>query len=193
MTSAGVGQPSPSRDNLVEVGAVAGAHGRDGRIRVLPSAGDAARFRRGARLYIAGSAYEVERAQSAAGPQLLLKLAGVDDRRQALALRGAMIEVPESDLPPPPPGAYYHYQLIDMTVVDESGAELGALTEIVPAGGANDVYVVTAEGRELLLPAVSGVIVNVDVAAKRMTVAPPEGLEWRVLSPPRRNRRPRRR
>ena len=193
MTPASARQPSPSRDNLVEVGAVAGAHGRDGRIRVLPSAGDDARFRRGARLYIAETAYEVERAQPATGAQLLLKLAGVDDRSQALALRGAVIEVPESDLPPTPPGVYYHYQLIDMTVVDESGAELGALTEIVPAGGANDVYVVTAEGRELLVPAVNGVILNVDVAAKRMTVAPPEGLEWRALASPRRNRRPKRR
>ena len=146
----------PPSQTLVAVGAVVNAHGPDGRIRVQPHSSDPDRFRRGARLLIAGRSLAVERVQRAAGGGVLLKLDGVDTRQQAVELRGETIEVAESDLPSPPPDVYYHYQLLDMTVVDESGAEIGTLTEIVPAGGANDVYVVVSGGAELLLPALGG-------------------------------------
>ena len=184
----------PPSQTLVAVGAVVNAHGHDGRIRVQPYSSDPDRFRRGARLLIAGRSLTVERVQRAAGGRLLLKLDGVDTRQQAVELRGETIEVAESDLPSPPPDVYYHYQLLDMTVVDESGAEIGTLTEIVPAGGANDVYVVVSGGAELLLPALGEVVLSVDVAAKRMTVAVPQGLEWRSLETPKtKPRRPKRR
>ncbi len=169
---------------LVEVGVVVSSHGRDGAIRVLSSAGDPSRFRRGARLFIAGRDYTIDAAQPLSGGRFLLKLSGVHNRAQASALGGVAIEVDERDLPEPPPDAYYHYQLIGMTVADGSGVEIGTLAEIVPAGGANDVYVVTADCHELLLPAIGDVILNVDIAAGRMTVAVPEGLEWRALAPP---------
>ncbi len=184
MTTSPAGQPAPPADNLVEVGVVAAAHGRDGRLRVAPNSGGPARFRRGAQLFIAGHVYAVDAAQPAPGGRLLVKLDGVDDRRLAAALVGSVVAVDESDLPPTPPDVYYHYQLIGMTVVGESGEKLGTLTEIVPAGGANDVYVVTAEARELLLPAVGEVILNVDAPAHRMTAVVPPGLEWRALAPP---------
>ena len=186
--------PGPQPQPLVAVGAVINAHGPDGRIRVHPHSSDPDRFQRGARLLIAGRSLAVERMQRLAGGRLLLKLEGVDTRQQAIELRGETIEVAESDLPSPPPDVYYHYQLLDMTVVDESGAEIGTLTEIVPAGGANDVYVVVSDGAELLLPALGDVILSVDIAAKRMTVAIPEGLEWRSLETPKtKPRRPKRR
>ena len=184
--------PPPPGGERVSVGVVVAPHGRDGRVSVTPSASDPDRFRPGARLYAAGRELAVERAQQAPGGRVLLKLAGVDDRAQAEALRGAAVEVDARDLPPAPPDSYYHYQLLGMTVADASGAELGSLAEIVPAGGANDVYVVAAEGRELLLPAIADVILDVDVAAARMTVAVPEGLDWRPL-PARKPPRPRRR
>ncbi len=176
--------PGPPSQALVAVGAVVNAHGPDGRIRVQPHSSDPDRFRRGARLLIAGRSLAVERVQRAARGGVLLKLDGVDTRQQAVELRGETIEVAEGDLPSPPPDVYYHYQLLDMTVVDESGAEIGTLTEIVPAGGANDVYVVVSGGAELLLPALGDVVLSVDIAAKRMTVAVPEGLEWRSLETP---------
>ena len=176
--------PGPPPQTLVAVGVVVNAHGNDGRIRVQPHSSDPDRFRPGARLIIAGRSLAVERVQRAAGGGVLLKLDGVDTRQQAVELRGETIEVAESDLPSPPPDVYYHYQLLDMTVVDESGAEIGTLTEIVSAGGANDVYVVVSGGAELLLPALGDVVLSVDIAAKRVTIAVPQGLEWRSLETP---------
>ena len=79
-----------------------------------------------------------------------------------------------------------------MNVVDEAGERLGALTEII-ATGANDVYVVTGESAELLLPALGDVILSVDVGANSMTVAVPDGLAWRETRPRREKSKSRRR
>jgi hypothetical protein len=79
-----------------------------------------------------------------------------------------------------------------MAVVDTEGNELGRLTEVIPTG-ANDVYVVNGPDHELLLPALAGVIVNVDVDARRMTVDIPEGIEPRSTAPKPPKRKPPRR
>ena len=54
--------------------------------------------------------------------------------------------------------------------MDEDGQELGKLAEILETG-ANDVYVVTRDGgTELLLPAISDVVLDVDLPRKTMRV-----------------------
>ena len=123
---------------------------------------------------------------------LLVRFTGIAARADAAALQGATLCVRADESPEAPPGTYYHYQLVGMSVEDAAGVRLGTLTEII-ATGANDVYVVTAESAELLLPAVADVVVSVDVQANRMTAAVPEGLAWRPLRAPRETKRPRRR
>ena len=152
-------------------------------MRVQSATDNPARFRKGARLIAGGQELHVQHAQQMPGGSLLLRFAEIATRSGAAALHGETLAVPESEAQEAPPGVYYHYQLVGMSVEDEAGARLGELTEII-ATGANDVYVVTAEQAELLLPAVDGVIVHVDTAAGRMTAAVPNGLAWRALRPP---------
>ena len=82
---------------------------------------------------------------------LLLRFTGIAARGDAAALQGETLCVPADEAPEAPPGTYYHYQLVGMSVHDGAGERLGTLTEII-ATGANDVYVVTGESAELLLP-----------------------------------------
>jgi 16S rRNA processing protein RimM len=103
---------------------------------------------------------------------LLVRLEGVADRDQAALLTGKEVSVQAGSLPSLPEGDYYHHQLMGIQVVDESGQELGALEQIIETG-ANDVYVVkSADGKELLLPAIADVILSVDVENRRMAVRP---------------------
>lgn len=179
-------------DNLVAVGVILRAHGSDGRVRVQPETDNPQRFRKGARLLTGDRELHVERVQRMPDGSLLLRFAGVVSRGDAATLQGETLCVPAGEAPEAPPGTYYHYQLVDMSVVSEAGEHLGTLTEII-ATGANDVYVVTGESAELLLPAVADVVVSVDVQANSMTAAVPEGLAWRALNPPREKKKPRRR
>jgi 16S rRNA processing protein RimM len=60
--------------------------------------------------------------------------------------------------------------LIDLLVVEDSGNELGTLTDVFKTG-ANDVYVVTdSTGREILLPAIKDVVKSIDLKKHRMVV-----------------------
>ena len=184
--------PRHQPDNLVAVGVVLRAHGSDGRVRVQPETDNPERFRRGARLLLGDRELHVERVQRMPDGSLLLRFTDVVSRGDAATLQGETLCVPTDEAPEAPPGTYYHYQIVGMSVEDEAGERLGTLTEIV-ATGANDVYVVTGESAELLLPAVADVVVSVDVQANNMTAAVPEGLAWRPLNQPREKKKPRRR
>ncbi len=101
---------------------------------------------------------------------------GYEDRTAADRLRGALIEIAEDDLPPLPDGEYYVHDLVGLAVVDPSGGTLGELAEVLRTG-ANDVYLVRREGeRDLLIPAIPEVILEVDLAGGRMRIEPLPGL-----------------
>ncbi|MBI4310476.1 MAG: 16S rRNA processing protein RimM [Chloroflexi bacterium] len=157
--------------SFVVVGTITAPVGLDGSVRVDPLSNVPQRFAPGASLYVNGALHKVQRLRS--GRLHVVKLEGIDSREAAERLRGAEITVPEADSPPPPADTYYHFQLLDMQVVDVHGNLLGVITEILDYP-ANDVYVVTLEGRETLIPAVGDMVKAVDVAARRMVVDLPE-------------------
>jgi 16S rRNA processing protein RimM len=105
----------------------------------------------------------------------LLKLEDADTRDDAEALRGAFISVQVEDMPDLGDEAFYIHELLGLRVVGTDGLELGELVEVLTTG-ANDVYVVKGDGREVLLPAIPSVIQHIDLEAGVMTVAVPDGL-----------------
>ena len=175
---------------FVHVGVVAGLHGPSGALRILSDSDNPDRYAQGAELSIGGQTYRI----AAAAPfkaAYLVRLDSVDDANAAAALAGEPVLAAADTAPPLPEGVYYHYQLIGLAVTDADGAPLGVLTEVLRTG-ANDVYVVTSENAELLVPAIADVVRGVDLERGVMTVALPDGLEPRPLGgPPKRKTRPR--
>ena len=104
------------------------------------------------------------------GGTLLIAFDGFTNPESAGTLRNNLVFVRADDRPPLPDGEYYHHQLLGITVVSDEGQELGKLVEIL-ANPANDVYIIQPEtGREILLPAIKSVILNVDLTQNRMQV-----------------------
>ena len=60
-------------------------------------------------------------------------------------------------------------------VVTESGEVLGIFKDVYPTG-ANDVFAVRNEKRELLIPALKEVVREIDLKARRIVVVLPPGL-----------------
>jgi len=109
--------------------------------------------------------------------RFLLRLADCLDRNQAEQFRGQEVRILKDRTDPLPTGVYYHSQILGLQVVEVGGRDLGEVSEILETGG-NDVYVVRpANGAELLLPAISSMILEIDLEAKRIRVAIPPGLE----------------
>ncbi|MDN6620803.1 MAG: ribosome maturation factor RimM, partial [Lactococcus sp.] len=71
---------------------------------------------------------------------------------------------------------FYYDDIIGITVFENEVA-IGTVSEILQPG-ANDVWVIKRKGKkDLLLPFIESVILTVDIAAKRVTVDIPEGLD----------------
>lgn len=107
---------------------------------------------------------------------MLLKFKGIDTPEDAGQLRNQWVYVKATELPKLPEGKIYQHELFGFDVVDEYGNSLGTLVEIIETG-ANDVYVVRNEsGKEILLPAISSVILEADPTQRVMRVHLLEGL-----------------
>jgi 16S rRNA processing protein RimM len=99
---------------------------------------------------------------------LVAKLAGIDDRDAAYALRGQEISVPRSALPPPEENEFYWSDLIGLTAFNREGLELGKVDSLMETG-AHDLLVIKGK-REYLVPFVDHFVGKVDVAAGRIEV-----------------------
>jgi 16S rRNA processing protein RimM len=107
---------------------------------------------------------------------MLVKFKGVETPEDVGQYRNQWVYIKASDAPPLPEGQIYQHELFGFQVVDENDSPLGELVEIIETG-ANDVYVVKADsGREILLPAIPSVILDLDVERRLMRVHLLEGL-----------------
>ena len=107
---------------------------------------------------------------------VLVKFNSIDTPEDAGALRNTWVYIKASDAPPLPEGQLYQHELFGFQVVDENDNPLGELVEIIETG-ANNVYVVRNEaGKEILLPAIPSVILDLDAERRLMRVHLLEGL-----------------
>jgi len=108
----------------------------------------------------------------------IVKFAGIDSTANAEALAGKPVEIPSGRLQPLPPDKYYHSQLIGLRVQTSGGEVLGAITEIIAneSRNVNDIYVVSGEEGEVLVPAIADVVKSIDLAKQVMVIEPIKGL-----------------
>jgi 16S rRNA processing protein RimM len=156
------------------MGRVAGAFGVRGWIRVLVD--DPEDLKLQTQWWIRGVSRTVEQAK-AHGAALVAKLEGIDDRAQAEALQGAVVELPRERLPALEAGRYYWDDLVGLAVVNESGMVLGKVQSLF-SNGAHDVMVLEGAAGESrrLLPWVPTVVRAVDLEGGRIEVV--WGADW---------------
>ena len=108
---------------------------------------------------------------------MILKLAGIDDRNGAEAMKNKDVFITEDDLEELPCDTFYIKDLIGMDVTDaESGKKLGRLKDVLQPSS-QDVYVVEREeGGDILIPAVSEFIKEVSLENHVISVKLIEGM-----------------
>jgi 16S rRNA processing protein RimM len=135
------------------------------------------RFRSGRKLLV-GAEHKmmtVEAVRSHA-KGMLVKFKGIETPEATAPFRNQWVYIKAADVPPLPQGQIYQHELFGFQVVDENENLLGELVEIIETG-ANDVYVVRNEsGKEILLPAIPSVILELDSVRRVMRVHLLEGL-----------------
>lgn len=166
------------------VGKIVNTHGIRGDIKVLPQTDFAEeRFAPGSRLLMVneenGESREIKIVSSREQKNVyLIKLEGFNNINDVEKFKGWLLKISESEQGELEEGQYYYHQIIGCSVITEDGEELGVISEIL-SPGANDVWVVDrpkSKGKQLLLPVIDEVVLNVNVLDKLVTVRLMEGL-----------------
>jgi 16S rRNA processing protein RimM len=168
------------------VGRVVKAHGIGGEVVVEIRTDDpAARFAPGNTLRAKNSrsgaegSYVVDTVREHGG-RLLLRLAGVDDRDSAEALRGSVFVVDSDDLPPiDEPDTYYDHQLEGLRVRTTAGRDVGVVAEVLHTAAGELLAVRRDSGSgkdEVLVPFVSAIVTSVSLDDRLVEIDPPDGL-----------------
>jgi len=169
---------SPSGEPLyLSVGFLRRPHGLQGEIIMDLHTDFPERMKNGRKLFV-GDEHKPMTLTSVRPHQsgLLVKFKGVETSEDARLYRNQWVFIKAKDAPPLPEGQIYQYELIGFKVINEEGNSLGELVEILETG-ANDVYIVRDDsGKEILLPAIPSVILDVKAGSRTIRVHVLEGL-----------------
>ena len=114
------------------------------------------------------------------GGQAIFHFEGCDSMDDAKKLVGLEVQIPLADRLTLPKASYYITDLAGCEVVEKDGSTLGCVREVqaVSEGivGTPNLVVTASGGGEILVPLAQDICVDIDVAARRITVVLPEGL-----------------
>lgn len=164
--------------DLICVGAIAGAYGVRGEVRLKSFTADPQAIADYAPLTTADGSrdFTVAILRPVKGG-FAARLSGITTKEEAEALRGTELYAPRDKLPSLPDDEFYHADLIGLVVFDTGGAELGRVKS-VQNHGAGDLLEITGPGLKdsVLLPFTREAVPTVDLGAGRIVADPPEGL-----------------
>jgi 16S rRNA processing protein RimM len=151
----------------VALAAVAGAHGVKGEVRLKLFSDSLESLARHRKVFVGG----VERRLQvrAGGKAAIARFEDIDDRSAAEALRGALVEVDRSALPPLDEGEYYHADLIGMPCFDQEGRRVGSVSAVENFGAGDLLEVEREGGKRSLIPFRPGIA---DLDGERIVLDP---------------------
>lgn len=182
--------PTPDTE-FIEIGKIVAPQGLKGELRIYPDSDFPERFLQpGTRWLLRPGQKEPQSIELIGGRCLdgkgmyVIQLAGVDDRTQAEALRGATLLVPAGDRPPLEEDEFHVLDLIGLEVFDQATQTLiGKVVQMFSAG--NDLLEVERspvpnasekKPKTVLIPFVKAIVPVVDLAQRRIEITPPPGL-----------------
>jgi 16S rRNA processing protein RimM len=160
------------KQSFIDAGKIVNTHGVRGEVRIEVWLDSPALLKRCGRVFLGGEEKKLLSAREHKG-FLIAQLEGVSAVNAAQALKNRVVQIDRADAKLPR-GAYFLQDIIGASVVDESGAEIGKLAEVLELPGQR-VYVVRGE-TEHLIPAVPAFLLNTDADAGVITVRLIEGM-----------------
>jgi 16S rRNA processing protein RimM len=166
-------------DEMALVGRIARAHGLKGQVFINPETDyPELRFQPGAELFVSrGGVVESLTLTSVRfhRERPVVGLGGIEDMDQAAALAGLELRVPIDWLVPLPEGTFYRHELIGCLVETTDGAAVGQVKDVEGDAAGSRLVLETPSG-EVLVPLAQNICPVIDIAGRRIVIAPPEGL-----------------
>jgi len=139
----------------VALAAVAGAHGVKGEVRLKLFADSIDSLTRHHAVRVGGRALTLQSVKPGKTP--VARFAEITDRTEAEALRGALVTVPRSALPPLEEGEYYHADLIGLPCEGADGEPLGKVVAVENFGAGDVLEIERADGKRAMVPFRAGI------------------------------------
>jgi len=163
---------------MVCLGAIAGAHGVRGEVRVESfTANPADLTAYGPLSDEAGRRRFVLTPRGSARGRLIACIEGIEDRDAAEALKGTRLYVERTALPAPAEEEYYHSDLLGLRCERAEGGHFGVVKALYNFGAGDVIEVEKDGGQRVMLPFTRATVPLVDVGAGRLVVAPPAELD----------------
>ena len=159
--------------NFLEIGQIVNTHGLKGFLKVVPYTDEIERFEELKKIFIVYNKenieFEIEKVKYFK-EMVILKLKGVDHINDAEKYKNCYLRIKREDAKKLDKNTYFIADLIGLSVYDEESHKIGSLIDVFKTGS-NDVYVVKDEkGKQILLPAISSVIKQIDIENDKIVV-----------------------
>ena len=144
-------------EDLLQVGVITTTHGVRGEVKVFPTTDDPARFKKLKNVILDTGKTRME--LTITGVKffknlVILKFKDLDNINDVEQFRQAKLLVKREDAVELGEDEYFIADLIGIRVISDEGEELGTISDVLETG-ANDVYVVSRDGKkDLLIPAI---------------------------------------
>jgi len=157
------GSPNTGEPVYLIVGYLRRAHGVHGEMVMQVITDFPARLKAKSKVFV-GKHYHPMTVQSirAHSEGMIIKFDEFHNPEDTANYRNQFVYVTSADRPKLPKGQFYIHELVGFDVVDEEEKSFGTLSDVLQTG-ANDVYVVTQpDGKEILLPVIASVVLDID-------------------------------
>ncbi len=162
-----------------EIGQIVNTFGIKGEVKVNPFTDDLKRFEELKSILVVKNKqlieFEIENVRYQKH-LVILKLKNIEDMNTAEKYKGCYIKIHRKDARKLPKDTYFIADIIGSQVITDDGKVLGKVDDIYNTGS-NDIYVVKDElGKQILLPNIKEVILDIDVEKQIVTVHLLDGL-----------------
>ena len=161
-------------EDFFRVGVIANTHGIRGEVKIFPTTDDVKRFDYLKEAYIDAGKEKIKVEVSNVRyfkNLVIVKFKGIDNIND----KGKDLLVTRENALPLEEGEYYLADIIGANVYTEDGNLFGSLEDVIETG-ANLVYSVQHEGKEVLLPVIDDCVKEVNVEEKKVIVHIMKGL-----------------
>jgi len=155
-------------ERRIALAAVAGAHGVKGELRLKLFSDSVESLSRHEKLYVGGAERRLLGIRNS-GKTAVARFEGLADRSAAEGLRGSLVEVDRSALPPLGEGEYYHADVMGLVAVDADGREIGTVAAVENYGAGDLLEIELQSGKRSLIPFKPGIA---DLAGDRIVLDP---------------------
>lgn len=163
---------------FLEIGEVTGTHSVHGEFRVNPWCDSPDFIKKFKTLYFDENGKESIKVISARvhGNVALVKAEGIETVEKARTLIGKILWLKREDARLPK-GSYFVAELLGCEVLDadNEGICYGKITDVSKTG-ANDVWHITKDSKEYLIPAIPDVVIKTDVENNVVKIRPLKGI-----------------